>query len=443
MPTEKRRFPRFEVILPVELKDRGRVQDLVTSDASRHGVYLRTDSPRPVRQLLQLKFQLPDGAALEVMGMVARSVPPAEAGDQGPGMGVDFFAMSKGARDVWENFVRELTRAAKAIEAQAKIEAERPPVDEEAAVQIPEPEGSVTRPASQKPQRVKIPEPRGDPTKKAPLRPRKGQSKIPEPEGSVTKPSQQRPRKATRLEDLFDELPNDAALPEQVASESPEDLSSKAKKQMPQAPVRRKQLRYVASFMVRLKDKARLRQFYTRDIGGGGMFLKTPLLKKEGDDVQLVLIHPESDQEFRLGGTVARVSKDRVMAKRGMGIHFHPRNNTEEKALLSFIDSGAEFLDPPPNERESTITALRTAIKVAPDSAKAHFTLGRALLDQDRLPEAIEELEKALLLDADYMPAHRAMQEAFAKTGDSGKAFEHLRHVKRLERRGWTDEESV
>ena len=516
MPEEKRRFPRFPVTLQVELKDKGRVQELVTSDASRHGVFLRIDSPRPVRQLVQLTFQLPEGDTIDVMGMVARSMPAAEAGPQGPGMGVDFFAMSKGARDVWEGFVRTLARAAKTerptvapgagMAIPQLSAAERPtvapgagvaiprPGEQEARTRaaipqpgdldartravvdlpqdlvppspIPEPEGSVTMRAPGRQERARelsreppgsltrraavparkasipIPPPESSVTRKAPPPGQRAKIRIPPPKGSVTQRAPQRPPEPARLDQLFDELPEDAALPDDDPSAPPVDLLDQAT-EPPLAPVRRKQPRYVASFLVRLKDKARLRQFYTRDIGAGGMFLKTPLLKSEGDDVQLVLIHPESDQEFRLGGKIARVTTDPVMAMRGMGIRFHPRNDAEERALLTFIDTGAEFLDPSPGERESTLTSLKTAIEVAPDSPRAHFTLGKALLDQDKLAEAMDELNKALLLDEDYLPAHRALQEAYTRDGNTARAFDHLRHVKRLEREDWQDKDSV
>jgi len=148
----------------------------------------------------------------------------------------------------------------------------------------------------------------------------------------------------------------------------------------------------------------------------------------------------EAGQEYRLGGKVAHVVDGPKLADRGLGIEFPARDEDEENALLKFIETGAEYLEPPPDERESTITGLETAVEVAPDSAKARVALGDVLLDEEELERAVEEFTAALELDADYLPAHQGLQKAYALLGDTMNAFSHLKEAKRLEREGWSEE---
>ena len=48
MGKKDRRFPRYQVELPVLLKDKRYTQEMVTGDVSRHGVFLRSDNPKPL-----------------------------------------------------------------------------------------------------------------------------------------------------------------------------------------------------------------------------------------------------------------------------------------------------------------------------------------------------------------------------------------------------------
>ena len=105
MGKKDRRFPRYALELPVVLKDKRITIDMVTGDVSRHGVFLRTDNPKPTRQLVQLTITLPDEGTVEAMGVVARAVTPEDEAKSGPGMGIDFFALSSSAKNVWDGFI--------------------------------------------------------------------------------------------------------------------------------------------------------------------------------------------------------------------------------------------------------------------------------------------------------------------------------------------------
>jgi Tfp pilus assembly protein PilZ len=105
---DKRRFNRLSVTIPVVMRRGHRDESLVTGDISRHGAFVLTDHPLRERELVQLKFQ-PNGAKpFEIMCMVTRSLPPGS--ERGPGMGVDFFAMSREIKDRWDRYVLALER---------------------------------------------------------------------------------------------------------------------------------------------------------------------------------------------------------------------------------------------------------------------------------------------------------------------------------------------
>jgi Tfp pilus assembly protein PilZ len=90
------------------MRHKGRLKDYHTADVSRHGAFIQTDAPKAERELLQLTFLLPDNKEVEAMCMVARAYLPRDNFILGPGMGVDLFAISKGAKTEWDGFVQGL-----------------------------------------------------------------------------------------------------------------------------------------------------------------------------------------------------------------------------------------------------------------------------------------------------------------------------------------------
>jgi len=97
---------------------------------------------------------------------------------------------------------------------------------------------------------------------------------------------------------------------------------------------------------VRLRDRERMRDFYTHDISTGGMFLKTPLLKEHGEDLDIVLIHPETKEEFPLEARVVRVVNSMNREQKGMAVEFLDVSEEKKKSLREFIETGANFLTP-------------------------------------------------------------------------------------------------
>ena len=117
--TDNRRFLRIECGLVVSLKDQRGTTELMTSNVSLHGVHVITDHPSPDRQLVQLTFNLGGFGEVQVMGMVAWTRKPGLMRETDlPGMGVEFFAMPKGDKERWTQFVHALKDAGEAKAAE-------------------------------------------------------------------------------------------------------------------------------------------------------------------------------------------------------------------------------------------------------------------------------------------------------------------------------------
>jgi uncharacterized protein (TIGR02266 family) len=106
------------------------------------------------------------------------------------------------------------------------------------------------------------------------------------------------------------------------------------------APEKRTSPRSKASFMVRFRTAERLEQFVSHNLSEGGMFLSTPVLRATGDRVQVVLVHPETDEDFEIEAEVAHVNPvDSEEGKKGMGLKFISLSEESKVALDAFIKS--------------------------------------------------------------------------------------------------------
>ena len=57
----KRRDVRYQVRFPVQMTAGRRKSTLFAEDVSRRGLFLRTDTPPPLRQLVRIQLVLPPG----------------------------------------------------------------------------------------------------------------------------------------------------------------------------------------------------------------------------------------------------------------------------------------------------------------------------------------------------------------------------------------------
>jgi Tfp pilus assembly protein PilZ len=107
MSPHRRRDTRYSIRFPAQLAHGKRTDSLLTEDVSQGGVFLCTDSPPPLLQLVHVQLILPIGdRALKAHGMTVHVVEPENARGRIPGIGIQFYALDHDTRETWEEFVR-------------------------------------------------------------------------------------------------------------------------------------------------------------------------------------------------------------------------------------------------------------------------------------------------------------------------------------------------
>lgn len=110
---DKRREARYAARIVARVQRRGEHVELLTNDVSFRGAFIRTDTPPALRQLVKVAFDLPDGKHVECHAMVVHVVPPAEAGERVPGVGVQFWG-PLAEKKAWDQYVYDLKMREKA-----------------------------------------------------------------------------------------------------------------------------------------------------------------------------------------------------------------------------------------------------------------------------------------------------------------------------------------
>ena len=197
--------------------------------------------------------------------------------------------------------------------------------------------------------------------------------------------------------------------------------------------MRRSFPRHTSRFVVRLRDKQRMREFFTRDLSAGGMFLRTPTPEQVSDTVEMRLLHPETHVEFPLLGQVLRVVLDVPMADRGVGVRLEQLSPAQEAALLAFIETGVDFLERTHDNGER-LDLLCRAAELDPQSPYPLTALGQTLLDELDPRKAEQAFKKALARDANCLPARRGLYKALSLLQQPGQAERQLAEIRRIER---------
>lgn len=110
----KRREERYQVQLALVVRQGARNQEVLTENVSYRGVFIRTDRPPPLRQLVKLEGRLePDGTPFTSHGMSVFVVAPGNAAGRAPGAGIQFYGMGD-ERKAWERFVNHVKGARRA-----------------------------------------------------------------------------------------------------------------------------------------------------------------------------------------------------------------------------------------------------------------------------------------------------------------------------------------
>ena len=108
MGAEQRRDKRYPVKMPARLVQGHDIVHLLTEDVSFRGLFLRTDSPPRLRQLVRIEIDLPSKKQFSAHGMAVHVVEAPGTAGRVPGVGVQFYAVDREASAVWDEFVNSI-----------------------------------------------------------------------------------------------------------------------------------------------------------------------------------------------------------------------------------------------------------------------------------------------------------------------------------------------
>lgn len=95
--------------MPVTLKVGGKTHEVYTGDVSFRGLFICTDAPPTLRQLISLELTLPpDNQRFTSHAMSVFVLEPGQELDHMPGVGVQFYAQGDAQRRQWERFVTQI-----------------------------------------------------------------------------------------------------------------------------------------------------------------------------------------------------------------------------------------------------------------------------------------------------------------------------------------------
>lgn len=306
MPTsERRRFTRIKAAVPVLLVRKQGVEALLTANLSRYGAFIRTDAPCDVGSMVHLRFIPPGEPEFDVVCRVVRA-----RSDKSPGMGVDFFSLSREAKDGWRDYVESMAR---------------------------------------------------------------------------------RIQKEGALDDDRNLL----------------------------APIRRAHPRTEACYMVRFSNADAVQAFMSKDISAGGIRLEGKIEQDIGSPLMIAIVHPNSEEEFELHATLARVE----YSPPAFALAFSDLSAEKRAQLRQFLATGAHIFD----DESASLQNARRRARANPDDPSALEILGRAQLRNGDAASAIDSLTKALVLAPSMTTLHEKLSEAYYLVGDQARARGHER----------------
>lgn len=104
--TEQRRHDRYQLTLSAVIERGKRQIPCQTADISLSGLFLRIDTPPPMRELVKVQVDLQDGhAPIQLMGMAVRVLQPGNPFGKAPGVGVQLFGVDPETLSRWAKFL--------------------------------------------------------------------------------------------------------------------------------------------------------------------------------------------------------------------------------------------------------------------------------------------------------------------------------------------------
>jgi PilZ domain len=271
----QRRDKRYRTRLPVRTRVGGRLQSLFTDDVSFRGLFLCTEQPPPVRQLIRIETILPpNNVPFATHGMVVYVIGKDDPSGRPPGVGVQFYGMGD-ERRVWESFVQFIQWRADAV-----------PDRRSGEIDAVAPVAAGSRPSQTLPP-VMVVEQVRPPT-------------LPPP---VVAPAR-----------------GNGGVPLRVAIGS----GKRENRRFHRFPI-------VLEVWPRNLDE--LMRMYSRDVSVGGMFLPTAREIPVSSELRLEIRHPHADSVFPMTAIVRRHSVQPL----GVGVEFVGLDDRRRRQFFEFI----------------------------------------------------------------------------------------------------------
>ncbi len=101
-----------------------------------------------------------------------------------------------------------------------------------------------------------------------------------------------------------------------------------------------------------------------------------------------------------------------------------------DKTANEYINAGIKFTEE--QKYDKAISSFKNAIKLEPDNALAHYTLGGIYTFNDMNEDAAKEYKKAIELDSNYPDPHYSLGFVYQKLGREADAQEEFAKFKEL-----------
>jgi hypothetical protein len=279
----QRRDKRYRTRLNVRTRIGGRLHSLFTEDVSFRGMFLCTEAPPPVRQLIRLETILPpNNVPFATHGMVVYVIPKDDPSGRSPGVGVQFYGMGD-ERRMWESFIQYIQWGADQV-----------PDRRSGQMETAAPPAARARPTTEPPP--------GPPLQAQPA----AFSPPSRPSSSTPPPVAQRRGR--------DSLPFRVGL-----GSGPQE--------------NRRFHRFPIVLEVRPRNLDELVRMYSRDVSVGGMFLPTTRDIPIASELRLEIRHPHAEVMFPMTAVVRRRSAQPV----GIGIEFVGLDDRRRRQFFEFI----------------------------------------------------------------------------------------------------------
>ncbi len=184
---------------------------------------------------------------------------------------------------------------------------------------------------------------------------------------------------------------------------------------------------------VRPNDVEHLRQFIDRRLRLASVFLRSHVPCAPGQPVDVAVVHPETDAEVLVSGTVARVIRGESRDDHGFLLRFDEVQGDARTSLVHFVNTGHPEVRAPTAVSGETMDALRERAEANPHDPDPWLAYGWSLLvESEAAEEAAEAFQQALMAAPDRAEAHEALALAHALVGDAAKAFAFVRSYRQL-----------